>query len=583
MKVLVFLLFPLIVLSQNSTKKQQLIKAIDSTTGVSEKTQLYIDLAWEYTITENDSALIFAEEALQFSKDNKYLLGQAMAIESKGLYEEIVTGNYDLASSYYIEGIKFCEQNNLTYATSIYHSLGVMFHSSDNYSKALEYYIIAYKRSKNENNIEVQKKCLINMGAIHSSLTHYNKAESLLLESLQLKIRKDLDYSTYANLGNLKIRQKKYKEAIPFLEKATQIHPNNPDSEEHLMYLIDAKVALHDSVNLQPVIHRAIAFKDKVKALRLKSNLTLSLSNYFSEFGDDKTALKYHKDYLEMFVKIKEKQRDQTVYDIEANYQTEKVQRDLDQKKAAQKLLFISLGAAAVLLLLVSFFLYKNRKKNLLLAKQKQMLEKTIGEKNILLRETHHRVKNSFQMVSSLLYLQSENVEDSEAKRAIKEAENRVRSMVLIHHKLYNKKQLIGIDTKEYIEDLTNDIFESHQSLSVHLKHQLIVESMILAVDTITPIGLILNELIINALKHAFDENTNNGLLEIQFFQQEKTLVLKVNDNGKGFVKKNNPQSFGLKLITALARKLEASVEINSDIGKGTEVIITITDFEIMS
>ena len=184
---------------------------------------------------------------------------------------------------------------------------------------------------------------------------------------------------------------------------------------------------------------------------------------------------------------------------------------------------------------LVGFFLYKNNKKNRLLAKQKALLEATVDEKNVLLKETHHRVKNSFQIVSSLLYLQSENIEDKEAQLAMKEAQNRVRSMVLIHQKLYNKDQLVGINTEEYFSDLTRDIFESHQAEGNEIEYILDVDSLVLDIETITPLGLILNELITNVIKHAFTPNSTEKKLHIYLTKEnESLLLLKVIDTGTG-------------------------------------------------
>ena len=208
---------------------------------------------------------------------------------------------------------------------------------------------------------------------------------------------------------------------------------------------------------------------------------------------------------------------------------------ELEAKEKQSKLYSYVAALGLLLALVLGFFFYRNRKQSLKLAKQKALLEATVDEKNVLLKETHHRVKNSFQIVSSLLYLQSQNVEDKEAKIAIKEAENRVRSMVLIHQRLYNKDELIGINTKDYFNDLVGDIFESHQFKSDPVSFQLEVEPLVLDIETITPVGLILNELIINTLKHAFDEVTTKSKIHISFNKQQDHLVLKVIDNGKGF------------------------------------------------
>ena len=582
MRFIFFFLFPFIVFSQNISEKQRLLNVLDTSSIISEKVQLYVDLAWEYTIIENDSALIYAEIGLILSKKNKYKLGEAISLEAKGLYEEIVTGNYDLASEYYFEGIKLSEENNLAYATSIYHSLGVMFHTSDNFEKAKEYYTIAYEKAKSENNILIQKKCLINLGAIYSTLKEYQKAEEMLLESLTLDIRKDYDYSTYANLGNLYYRKKEYQKALPYLELATEQGQDNLDSEGNLYFLINVKAALKDSIGMDQIMARATIFIEESVSARTNSLMLMAISNYYRKFGELELALEYRDKYLTIYEEIKEGQRDQTVYELETKYQTEKVQRDLEKEQAAQKLLYFILGFTGILLVLISFFFYKNRKNNILLAKQKKMLEITVDEKNVLLKETHHRVKNSFQIVSSLLYLQSESITDKEAQNAIKEAQNRVRSMVLIHQKLYSKDQLVGIDTNEYISDLVNDIMESHQFQKHSLAYTLDIEPLILNVETITPIGLIINELIVNVLKHAFNEIDENSLLTVSLKKKGEELILQIQDNGKGLQEKVKETSFGIKLIKALSKKLKGNLKFDSQKDQGTLATLTIKRFNIL-
>jgi len=577
---LFFLLFPVFVFSQELSEKQKLLQSIDTASVVSEKVQLYADLAWEYIITENDSALFYAEKAFQFSTKNKYPLGKAIALETKGLYEEIVTGNYDLASTYYFDGIAICEANNLAYATSIYHSLGVMFHTSDNYEKGLKYYRIAYNRALEEEDLILQKKCLINMGAINSSLQNYAKAQALLVESLTLNVRQELDYSTYANLGNLKIRQEKFEEAIPYLLKATEQNLDNVDSEENLMYLIKAKVALKDSIGLKPIIDRAIIHVNKISALRLKSNMTMSLYNYYKAFGDFETALKYQDDYLEMYIKIKERQRDETVYNLEATYQTEKTQRELEKKQAAQKLLFIILGATAVLLFFVSFFLYKNKKKNNLLNKQKRILETTVSEKEVLLKEIHHRVKNNLQVVSSLLSLQQRQINDPLAQQAIQESRNRVKAMSLIHQNLYQDKNLVGVETNVYINKLVNSLVTNYKIEKKHIEINNEIDAITLDIDTIIPLGLIINELISNALKYAF-KGVDSALLTISLKLIDEVLVLRVSDNGIGLPHDfsiDNTTSLGYRLIKAFSQKLNATLKIEQ-LNKGTETRLDILNF----
>ncbi|HAT65053.1 MAG TPA: hypothetical protein DCS66_10690 [Flavobacteriaceae bacterium] len=582
MRYFIFILFlPCIVFSQDISEKQRLQNIIDTTSTISSKVQLYIDLAWEYTLEENDSALIFTKRAYNLSKKNNYTLGEAIALESKGLYHEIVTGKYDLASQFYFDGIAVCEKNGLPYATSIYHSLGVMFHTSDNYEKALEYYSIAYERSKKDEDTVIQKKCLINMGSIYSSLQDFEKAEELMQKSLTLDVRRELDYSTYANLGNLFIRQEKFKEAIPYLEKATEIHPDNSDSEENIMYLVEAKAALKDSVGMKGKINRLQIALENLNALRAKSNIHRSLALYYEAFGDFQTALKHQKEYLTLYEEIKENQRDQTVYDLETKYQTEKKERELEKKKANEQLLFIILGSLGILLILISFFFYKNRKKNSLLARQKKLLETNVEEKNILLKEIHHRVKNNLQVISSLLSLQQRQITDSQASQAIQEGRDRVKAMALIHQNLYQDTNLIGVEAKEYITKLASNLIANYKTNTKKIAIKTDIDQIKLDVDTMIPLGLIINELISNALKYAF-ENKESGAIEITLKDAENLLHLSLKDNGKGLPKDfsvERSESLGFRLIKAFSEKLKANLTINSS-ENGTHVSMDIINYK---
>jgi len=572
---LIFLIIPIFVFSQDLSEKQKLLQSIENTSVFSEKVQLYVDLAWQYTITENDSAMFYAEKAIQISKNKNYILGEAIALEAKGLYQEIVTGNYDLASAFYFEGIKLCEENNLDYATSIYHSLGVMFHTSDNFEKAKEYYTIAYNRSKAEKNILIQKKCLLNLGSIYSTLKEYKKAESMLLESLTLDLRKDIDYSTYANLGNLFLRKEEYHKAIPYLEKATKQHPDNPDSEENLYFLINAKTVLKDSLGMNKILKRGIIFTEESVAKRSKSLMLMAISNYYREFGEFESALEYRDKYLTLYEEIKEGQRDQTVYDLETKYQTQKIQLDLEKKNAAQKLLYIILVFTAILLVLTSFFFYKNRKKN-------KQISKALNEKETLLKEIHHRVKNNLQVVSSLLSLQQRQTEDATAHKALQEGRNRVKAMALIHQNLYQDENLVGVDMPQYITKLVNNLVATYKTDSKAIELKTDIDSLKLDVDTIIPLGLIINELISNSLKYAF-VNKDSGEIFIGLKVDDKTLQLEVKDNGVGFpedfsIEKAN--SLGYKLIRSFSKKLEADLDLKSS-ENGARITLIISKFKV--
>lgn len=333
---------------------------------------------------------------------------------------------------------------------------------------------------------------------------------------------------------------------------------------------------------LIPILQKTIAKLDSANYPFSNSGERYLLQEAYAATGDFEKAYMGLLDQKKMEDSLRSGEMLARIADYEVKYETQEKERALEKKAASEKLLFWILGSAAVVLAILSFFFLKNRKKNRLLAKQKKLLEATIDEKNVLLKETHHRVKNSFQIVSSLLYLQSENMADKEAQLAIKEAQNRVRSMVLIHQKLYNKDQLVGINTQEYFNDLTRDIFESHTDSENKIDYSMNVESMVLDIETITPIGLILNELITNVLKHAFDTSSSAKNLQIDFDKKEDELVLSVQDNGVGMPAEVRESSFGIKLMKALAKKLKATLDFQPAPQQGTLATLHIKRYNLL-
>lgn len=350
--------------------------------------------------------------------------------------------------------------------------------------------------------------------------------------------------------------------------------------------LASALIKESKGVEAIPYLKRTIYKLDQAKYLVSSSMEYNLLRQIYDSIGDYKNAYTTLLEQKKIEDSIRKKEMYEKVADFEIKYETEKKDAQLkvlaleNAKAEQQKKLYSFLALGGLLIAgLIGFFLYKNNKKNKLLAKQKELLEATVDEKNVLLKETHHRVKNSFQIVSSLLYLQSENTQNKEAQLAMKEAQNRVRSMVLIHQKLYSKDQLVGIDTKEYFEDLTHDIFESHLDQENKIKYTLDILPIVLGIDTITPLGLILNELITNVIKHAFTSKAKECIMHIEFKRVGENLQLKVEDNGIGMPTDVKNTSFGIKLIKALAKKPKAILEFQKATPKGTIAVLTIKRF----
>jgi PAS domain S-box-containing protein len=209
-----------------------------------------------------------------------------------------------------------------------------------------------------------------------------------------------------------------------------------------------------------------------------------------------------------------------------------------------------------------------------------EQIKASLREKEILLREIHHRVKNNLQIISTLLYLQSGYIKDKEAFEMFKESQNRLKSMALIHDKLYQFKDLGKIDIAEYIRELATDLFHSYGVKPDGVKLKIDVHEVLLGVDTAIPCGLIINELVSNSLKHAFLDG-REGTIRIELLRSvnENTFILIVSDNGVGFPKDldfRNTETLGLQLVITLVEQLKGTIEL--DRSRGTEFTITFAE-----
>uniref|UniRef100_A0ACD5GQM2 Sensor histidine kinase n=1 Tax=Desertifilum tharense IPPAS B-1220 TaxID=1781255 RepID=A0ACD5GQM2_9CYAN len=197
-------------------------------------------------------------------------------------------------------------------------------------------------------------------------------------------------------------------------------------------------------------------------------------------------------------------------------------------------------------------------------------LKQSLKEKEVLLKEIHHRVKNNLQVISSLLKLQSGYIKDENTIALFKDSYNRVRSMTLIHEKLYRSQDLGRIDVPDYIHTLTGNLIKSYVMLANTIQLELNIEKVLLDVDTAIPCGLMINELVSNCLKYAFPKG-DSGKIQVDFGSvDEQYFQLSVRDNGIGLPKDfdfETADSLGLQLVVNLTEQLEGTLQIDCESG----------------
>jgi len=274
------------------------------------------------------------------------------------------------------------------------------------------------------------------------------------------------------------------------------------------------------------------------------------------------------------------------INELEIAYQTEKKQQqiaflDLENENAKlllskknRTLLVVTLGLIFISILsLVLFILIRKY------LKQKKVLAKALTEKDVLLREIHHRVKNNLQLVSSLLTLQGQSIDDKMALKAINEGKSRVRSMALIHQDLYQNENITSVSAQTYLSKLCNELFQTYNIKEEQVRLKTAIQDVYIDVDTLIPLGLILNELVTNSLKYAFPDD-RKGQIEILLKEDENQLIVRVKDDGVGYkpdeVRSN---SFGSVLIGSLIQQLDGQIETVID--NGTNITLKLKEYQI--
>ena len=311
-----------------------------------------------------------------------------------------------------------------------------------------------------------------------------------------------------------------------------------------------------------------IRYTDTINMPTLKHNGHVEMYKAYLAMEDYKNALTQFEIVYTMWDTLTNRERQKMMNELNVKYETAEKEKQLaetslhlETSRKNQQLLTLGLLGALVVSAVSYYALRLKRRSNRALEEKNAAISKALLEKDILLREIHHRVKNNLQMISALLYLHGKSVDDSTAQEALKESQNRVQSMAMIHQNLYQQDNLLGVSIAEYLDKLLRHLVSSYNieanRISVHTK----IEVPQLDVDTVIPLALIINELISNALKYAFRDG-RRGDIWVSIETNGDQLSVSVSDNGIGLPENFSPGTsgnFGLKLINILCDRLGAT------------------------
>lgn len=584
------------VFSQNKEKIEKYLKTIEAGKKDTNLITAYNELAAELLGSDDNKSKEFAFRGLQLSKELKHTYNESWALNIIGLSYDYLA-KPDSALYFYQESIKLKRSiNDLNGIGSVYSNIGVMYYFQNDFEKAVNYYNkaqqqydltknekgssgvynnlgIIYKQQKKydqaihsyENALKIKEKlmdstgisnALANLGSVYQYMGDYDKAEKLLFKSIfidSLRAHKSNLVSSYITLAELNYYKKNYKVSKRNLDKSIAL-----SKEVNVIYYLDDAYKLYSTID--------------------------------SVGGDYKSALghyqlyEYHKslvskqersqqlDKLETLFMTKEKEQEIKLLNANSEIKELKIE---EQKK--QLVIFVVVSALLILLLVAVVWGYKNiRKKRKELEVKNEIINNTLSEKEILLKEIHHRVKNNLQIISSLLSVQSRYIKDEKALEAINESKERVNAISLLHQEIYSNEVLKRIDAQSYLSNLIYRIQETmdpKRSVSVLVD----IDEIHLDIDQMIPLGLIVNELLTNSFKYG----CTNQLPQISFSFKlnERQVLLTLKDNGPGIVDEKiveRSDSLGFKLMKLFSVKLKGEFKTENNNG----ALITL-NFEI--
>lgn len=568
-----------------------LFKKLNDAKGLAQSTTS-IAVAFHY-LNNWDSAEYYYERALNIRKQIRDTVKIASSLNNLGVMF-MDREDYDKATEYYIEAMKIHETTGDTIKLAITKTnLGLIFKKQGNYKKAIEFYEEAkgyLERFGKENFLEIT---LLNLGSIYNTMgefekgAEYNSALSKLAE--RRASTRNLAKS-YVNLGNSYQGIGKLDSGLYYVNKALSFFEERKDTlnvANSLLSIAQFHLQKGEFDSAIKNANRLSGLNQFLKNKELQIENQLILSSAYSKKNDFKNAYLSLQNAYEQKDSLLTSSLNEAITNLTVKYESEqkerenselrieKQQAELAQQQANnQRNVFMLIAGILVISAILLYLLLRTK------SKSNVLISKSLEEKETLLKEIHHRVKNNLQIISSLLSLQSRYIEDENAKEAVNEGQNRVKSMALIHQKLYQYNNLTGVEALDYIQNLTAALRAAYgiDQEQVDVKYN--VDKLNIDVDTIIPIGLILNELISNAFKYAFP-NDRKGELNIGFKEVENQLKLTVKDNGIGAEKEiDTSNSFGMRMIKSLSRKLEA--EINFDFSNGTEASLTISSYKLV-
>jgi two-component system, sensor histidine kinase PdtaS len=533
------------------------------------------------------------------------------------MFFEHLWSNRDSSNFHLAEMKKIRDKSKDPYHEAvIYNAEAHYFFMDGLYAEARELFENGFVSAQKAKNIFMQGKTLYNIGMCHHSEGDLNRAREYYDRALVLFTEAKDDYwllNTKMNLAALLYNLGEYQNSLDFYidlenkynqmqnaeaanvalmgragcQLALKLYDESLKNYLSVLSAIDTSVNYYDhafllqkiGLNLKGLKRLDEALLNLTRSLQIATDLgykkvVLSNHEYLADLYFQLNDFEKSKHSFEMALIYKdslfneEKQAQFALNDVRfntaLNLETISLQEALIYQKN-RTILALAIAAAILLILLILLIRTFNK-----LKRNRLQLEKSLIEKDALLREIHHRVKNNLQVVSSLLNMHVRKVSDPKSKKILEEGADRVTAMAIIHKNLYQHTDLKTISLDDYLSKLCDQLFANYQAMDAHVALKTDLQPVDVDLDRLIPIGLIVNELISNAMKHAFTE-TQEAQISVKLSKNAQNQIeLEIADNGVGMsadIDMEKSESIGMKLIRIFSQKLNSLVEISGDNG----------------
>jgi two-component sensor histidine kinase len=486
-----------------------------------------------------------------------------------------------------------------------YNELAYAYLKTKRYKQAIETYTTVLNLATKEKDYHYISGTHNNLGLVYLELNKPQKAYSHFIKTLDnwklyLNSRKDnkLTDSSFSilvqgNIGQTYLQNKRYNKAIPLLNAEANLHKKENRKTAYinsLSLLSNAYIGIKDYQTAFDLLDEIDSIYNQSSSLYINPAIENRIKIY-EVLGNYKLSYTYLKKFKTLTDSIVKAQTSNKVTIMEISYkvaqknneiakqksQIQAAQNELDDEKRRKQLFFVFVLLMSVIIIALIVIGFQKRKrtqelkeKNTQIETQNNIIKKALTEKESLLKEVHHRVKNNLQLISGILELQAAQSNDKSIKKTMYEGQKRLQSMSLIHQKLYEQNDLGNINFKDYLMALIKDINAAFNTTKQSIICNVKADDVYLDIHIAVPLGLIVNELVTNSFKHAFND-LSNGEVNISLIQKsKKNYEISVKDNGTGLADvKELPKkhSLGFRLIEGLIRQIGGTYHFKTDNG----------------